>query len=271
FRCSGKNCETNLNPYCYNIHRGEWEGVPPQFINYDKKSNTQDINQDNNENATPKIQCVKISKEDLIEFGLKDLSNHNYKIEDTPLLSMKVSEYDKFLKYHKGKFVILVDLPDFIGSLRETIQFNFEHILHKAHQLLLEFIKSSFYTSDDYIIHYFSRPEEDFELPNKIIIDYCMKNKKNEFFHYIKVPCGQGYSNIDNYIIGYGVDILERSKIRGFGIVCSEKDYLPLMIIAGYKNVRSFILGIKTPKIYEKYEIPNMKILEIKKFFEILS
>jgi hypothetical protein len=64
---------------------------------------------------------------------------------------------------------------------------------------------------------------------------------------------------------------LERSKIRGFGIVCSEKDYLPLMIIAGYKNVRSFILGIKTPKIYEKYEIPNIKILEIKKFFEILS
>jgi hypothetical protein len=43
------------------------------------------------------------------------------------------------------------------------------------------------------------------------------------------------------------------------------------MLITGYKNVRSFILGIKTPKIYEKYEITNMKLLEIKKFFEILS
>ena len=271
FSCSGKNCETNLNPYCYSIVRGEWEGVPPQFINYDKKINARDTNQENNEKDTPKIRCVKISKEDLIELGLKEMSNHTYKIEDTPLLTMKAREYDKFLKYHKGKFVILVDLPDFSGSLREAIQFNFEHILHKAHQLLLEFIKSSFHTSEDYIIHYFSKPEEDFELSNKIIIDYCMENRKNEFFHYIKVPNGGGYSDIDNYLIGYGVDILERSKIRGFGIVCSEKDYLPVMLIAGYKNVRSFILGIKTPKIYEKYELSNMKFFKIMKFFEILS
>ncbi|MFX0145572.1 MAG: hypothetical protein ACFE9C_16020 [Candidatus Hodarchaeota archaeon] len=271
FSCIEKNCETNLNPYCYNIVRGEWEGIPPRFIDHDEKIKVQNNYQENNENEIQKSRCVKISKEDLIEFGLKEMSNHTYKIEETPLLNMKVREYDKFLKDHKNKYVILVDLPDFIGSLREVIQFNFEHILQKIHELLLEYIKSSFHTEDDYIIHYFSKPDEDFELSNKIFIDYCMKNKNNELFHYIKVPRDRGYSDIDNFLIGYGVGIMERSKIKGLGIVCSEKDYLPIMLIAGYKNIRSFILGIKTPKIYEKYEIPNMKLLEIKKFFDILS
>ncbi len=43
------------------------------------------------------------------------------------------------------------------------------------------------------------------------------------------------------------------------------------MLIASYKNIKSFLLGIKTPKIYEKYEIENIELLEIKKFFEILT
>ncbi|MFW9829616.1 MAG: hypothetical protein ACFFEY_18725 [Candidatus Thorarchaeota archaeon] len=271
FSCIENNCETNLNPYCYNIIRAEWEGNPPRFIDYEEKINNQDNNQETDGNTTQEMRYVKIDKEDLIEFGLKDMANHTYKIEETPLLRMKDREYNKFLKYHKGKFVILVDVPDFIRSLREVIQFNFEHILQKAHQLLVEYIKLSFHTFDDYLIHYFSKPDEDFELANKIIIDLCMKNRNREFFHYIKIPRGRGYSDIDNFLITYGIEILERGRIRGFGTVCSEKDYLPLMLIASYKNIKSFLLGIKTPKIYEKYEIENIELLEIKKFFEILT
>ncbi|MFW9998907.1 MAG: hypothetical protein ACFE88_02200, partial [Candidatus Hermodarchaeota archaeon] len=62
-----------------------------------------------------------------------------------------------------------------------------------------------------------------------------------------------------------------RSKIRGFGIVCSEKDYLPVMQIASYKKIKSIIIGIRNPKIYETYKLPYMKFLEIIKFFEIPS
>lgn len=271
FSCLGNDCETNLKPYCYNIFRGEWEGTPPRFINYDEKINSKDFNQVKNGNNTKKTYSVGISKEDLFELGLKEMSNHIYKIEETPLLTMKDGEYNKFLKYHKDKFVILVDLPDFIRSLREIIPFNFEHVLEKTHQLLLEFIKDSFHTIDDYIIHYFSKPDVDLELSNKIIINYCVKNRNKEFFHNLKVPRGQGYSDIDSYLIANGVEILERSKIRGFGIVCSEKDYLPVMQIASYKKIKSIIIGISNPKIYETYKLPYMKFLGIMKFFEILS
>ena len=271
FSCAGNNCETNLNPYYYNIVRGEWEGIPPRFIDYDENVNAKDNTHEKNENNTQNMRSVKICKEDLIEFGLKKMSNHTHKIEETPLLNMKVHEYEKFLQFHKNKYIILVDLPDFIGSLREVIPFNFEQILPKTNQLLIDFIKSSFNTIDDYIIHYFSKPDEDFELINKIFIDFCVKNRDREFFHYIKVPREGGYSDIDNFLIANGVEILERSKIRGFGIVCSDKDYLPIIILANYKNIKSLIIGIKTPKIYEKYELSNLKFFKIMKFFEILS
>jgi len=270
FSCAGNGCEANLKPYSYDIFRGEWEGLPPPFIDHGENSNSKVISQLKNENNTQKMQCVAISKEDLIELDLKEMSNHDCKIEEIPLLNMKNSEYNNFLKKHNNKIAILVDLPDFIRSLRKIIPFNFENVLEKVHQLILEFIKSSFNTKDDYIIHYFSRPDGDLELSNKIIIKYCMKNRKNEFFHNLNIPTGQGYNGIESYLIVNGVELLERCKIRGFGIVCSEKDYLPVMQIAGYKNIKSILIGLNTPKIYEKYKIPHMKFLGIIKFFEVL-
>ncbi|GAG86335.1 unnamed protein product, partial [marine sediment metagenome] len=64
------------------------------------------------------------------------------------------------------------------------------------------------------------------------------------------------------------VEILERCEIRGFVIVSSDKDYLPVMRIASYKNVKSRILGINTPEIYEKYNIEDIKFLGMMKFFD---
>jgi hypothetical protein len=270
FRCAGNNCETNLNPYCYNIFRGEWEGTPPQFIDYEEKTNSRDFNQVINEKNKPKIQCVGISHV-LNELDLKEMATQFRKIEDIPPLNMKEIEYDRFINYHNNKIVILVDFPDFIRSLREIIPFTFEYVLEKAHQLLLEFIKRSFRTLDNYIIRYFSKPDADLELPNKIFINYCMQNRNNEFFHILKILGGRCYSDIDSYLIANGVEILERCNIKGFVIVCSEKDYLPVMQIASYKNIKSRILGINSPRIYEKYKVPYMKFLGIMKFFEIPS
>ena len=269
FSCAGNDCETNLKPYCYNLFRDEWEGTPPPFIDHDENINSNAKVQVKNDSTRESMRCVEISKDSLIESGLKEIPNHFFKIDEIPLLNMKYKEYEKFLKYHKNKFVILVDFPDFIRSLREKIPFNLELILEKSHKLLIEFIKITFKTFDDYIIHYFSKPDKDLELSNKIIINYCMKNRNREFFHILKVPKERGYSDIDSYLITNGVELLERCKIRGFGIVCSERDYHPVMQIASYKNIKSILIGIDTTKIYKEHKIPNMEFLGVWKFFEI--
>ncbi|MFX1455212.1 MAG: hypothetical protein ACFFDB_07520 [Promethearchaeota archaeon] len=271
FSCTGNDCGTHLKPYSYNIFQDEWEGTPPPFINYDEETISETDNHDKRENSINKMRCVEISKESLIEMGLKELPNHTFKMEEIPLLNMKYNDYNRFLKYHKDKFVILVDLPDFIRSLREIIPFNFELVLERTHQLLIGFIKHSFKAQDDYVVHYFSKPDNDLQLSNKIIINYCIKNRKNEFFHILKIPKGRVNSDIDSYLIANGVEILERCKIKGFGIVCSEKDYHPVMQIASYKNIKSIMVGLDTPKIYEKYKMPNINFIRIWKFFEIPS
>ncbi|MBA7523792.1 hypothetical protein ES705_15926 [subsurface metagenome] len=134
--------------------------------------------------------------------------------------------------------------------------------------MLLQYIQNSFHTTSDYIIRYFSKPDKDLQIPNKIFMDFCIEYPEQEFFHLLKVPKRAGYSDIDNYLIANGVEILERCDIKGFVIVSSDKDYLPVMIIASYKKVKSRILGINTPEIYEKYEIADIKFLGMMKFFE---
>lgn len=271
FRCADNECDTHGKAYCYNTFLDEWVGTPPPFIDYNELPNPTSNEQQKSESFINRNKCVEISKENLIELGLKEIPNHTFKIEEIPLLNMKYSDYNRFLKYHKEKFVILVDLPDFIRTLRKIIPFNFELVLERAHHLLIEFIKHSFQIQDDYIIHYFSKPDTDLELSNKVIINFCMKNRNNEFFHILKTPKGRACSDIDSYLIANGIEILERCKIKGFGIICSEKDYHPVMQIASYKKIRSLMIGLETPKIYEKYKMPTMKFIRISKFFEIPS
>ena len=79
---------------------------------------------------------------------------------------------------------------------------------------------------------------------------------------------GRGYSDIDNYLIANGVEILERCTPRGFIIVSSDKDYLPVMRIAQYRDIKSYIMGMKPPQIYEKYNIGDIKFLGIMKYFK---
>ncbi|MHA2131939.1 MAG: hypothetical protein ACW99L_18375, partial [Promethearchaeota archaeon] len=116
FNCSENICETNLKPYQYNIYLGEWEGTPPPFLEHAHKTNLEETKHSEKEETTQKIQMINTNLQDLIRSDLKKISNHSLKLEEVPLLDMKEREYDKFLKHHKKKVVVLVDLPDFIRS-----------------------------------------------------------------------------------------------------------------------------------------------------------
>jgi len=61
-----------------------------------------------------------------------------YKIEEISLLTMNSVEYSKFLEHHQNKVVCLVDIPNFIWTLRALFPRNFEDVLKMAHKLYLE-------------------------------------------------------------------------------------------------------------------------------------
>ncbi|MHA1988935.1 MAG: NYN domain-containing protein [Promethearchaeota archaeon] len=273
FKCNGMLCETNIEPYCYNVKSGDWGEDSPKFISYEEQTNTANTKLKHGSKVGSQIQEIEEQNKDPIgsiseEFLEQKPYNYAYKIEEIPLLSMNHLEYSNFLEHHEDKVVVLVDMPNFVRTLRGLYRHNFESVLKKAHQQLLDFIEKSYHTSDDYIIRYFSKPDKDLEVPNKIIINFCTERQNKEYFHLLKMLKGGGYSDIDNYLIANGVEILERCTIKGFVIVSSDKDYLPVMRIASYKNIKSRILGINTSEIYEKYDIPNIKFLGIMNFFE---
>ncbi|KKM87179.1 hypothetical protein LCGC14_1271530 [marine sediment metagenome] len=275
FKCSGKMCESNIDPYSYNLRAGEWEGRSPKIVVYDDSSTpkSQIFESGRKHIKIKKNHSVEENEQNLInslpkEFQEQETHEPTYKIEDMPLLAMNSSEYSSFLDRHQQKVVVLIDLPNFIRTMRELYPHNFEDVLRKAHNHILQYIENSFLTSKDYIIRYFSKPAKDLEIPNNIIINFCSKNSNREIFHLLKVPKGGGYSDIDNYLIANGVEILERCDIRGFVIISSDKDYLPVLRIAIYKKIKSRIIGINTPEIYEEYNIPAITFLGMMKLFD---
>lgn len=154
--------------------------------------------------------------------------------------------------------------------MREHYPNSFNEVIIKSHQLLLKSIKNLFNTSDEYehIIRYFSKPADDLDGSNNLIKDFCEANSSSEYFHLLKLGKGKGFSDIDNYLIANGVEILERCALKGFMIVSSDKDYLPVMRIAKYRNVKSYIMAINTPRVYEQYKIDDIKFLGIMKYFK---
>ena len=269
FKCSGKMCDTRLEPYIYNLSRGEWDGKPPKFLLYDDDTvDTRTVSK-----KVDAGQKKELEQEYIIPPLTEKLQEKNYDvqvrcIEDIPLLTMNNEEYNQFLECHQNRVVVLVDAPNFIRTLRELYPRNFEDVLKKSHEMLLQYIDRSFHTSRDYIIRYFSKPDKDLQGPNNIFIKFCNGDSEREFFHLLKLPKGGGFSDIDNYLIANGVEILERCNIRGFIIVSSDKDYLPVMRIASYRKVKSRIIGINTPEIYEKHDITDIKFLGMMKYFD---
>lgn len=276
FKCNRKLCEAHIDPFRYNLSIGDWEGKTPNFILFDdlqspndqglqKVGKTQKIAQIIERNDPNPFDDIA---QDFQEHQLENEPRETHIIEEIPLLTMTSAEYNDFLNFHQEKVVVLVDLPNFIRTLRGLYPHNFEDVLRKAHDFILQYIENVFHTSNDYIIRYFSKPAKDLEIPNNIIINFCSINPDNEIFHLLKVSKGSGYSYIDNYLIANSVEILERCSIRGFVIVSSDKDYLPVMRIASYKKIKSHILGINTSEIYKKYNIEDITFLGIIKFFD---
>jgi len=273
FNCSGKMCDTHLEPYNYNLTIGEWDGKPPKFVLYDDDLIDKRTLLNKAKNTLKTAQKKELKKEDSItplleEFQEQSDEVQRRRIEDIPLLTMNNEEYNQFLECHQNRVVVLVDAPNFIRTLRELFPRNFEDVLKKSHEMLLQYIDRSFHTSSDYIIRYFSKPDKDLQGPNNIFVSFCKDDSEREFFHLLKLPKGGGFSDIDNYLIANGVEILERCKINGFIIVSSDKDYLPVMRIASYRKVKSRIIGINTPEIYEKHNITDIKFLGMMKLFE---
>ncbi len=285
FKCEGKLCGTYLDPFRYNLHLGKWEGTPPKIVMYEDES----IDEKQKERLSTKkkrrqengkrqldslIEQVQSNQVRLLEKAPNELSGDKRNactlcpIGDIPLLTMNNEQYNEFLDYHNNKVVVLVDVPNYVRTLHSLYPSEFDVILKKAYQFLLKFIDNSFHTSTDYIIRYYSKPDNDLKMWNQILMEFCRNNSDCEFFHLLEIEKSGHYSDIDNYLIANGIEILERCKIKGFVIVSSDKDYLPVMQIASHKNVRKYIYGINTADIYEKYGITDIQLLGTLEFFK---
>ena len=197
FKCNVKFCGANIEPYCYDFSNNNWESKSPRFRLFEDMldSNKSGSKKKIIETPLKEKNTPKIENEDNIDSTSISISEDSqetenveqiYKIEEIPLLTMNNDEYSKFLEHHQNKVVCLVDLPNFIRTLREFFPRDFENVLKKAHLLLLQYIENSFHTSDNYIIRYFSKPDKDLEILNNIIINFCTQNQKREFFHLLK-------------------------------------------------------------------------------------
>lgn len=278
FECQSKLCGSYDEPLIFNLSEGKWENEKPKFKVYD----------DQVELTPPKLEDNNIDSEKGIfntyqEENLTDsepllnensvLSRQSESLKETldvkmPLLNMNKDQYASFLDLHNDKVIILVDVPNFIRTLHDYYPIHFQEILKKAYELLLNFINKYYRVPDKYIIRYFSKPDEDLMRPNQFLMDKCIKNRHAEFFHLLKIDKKGHFSDIDNYLITNAVEVLERCEIKGFSIVSSDKDYLPVMRIADYKEIRSCILGINTSDIYEKYNIGDIKFLNVLNYFD---
>jgi len=288
FYCEGQLCEAALDPFRYNLSERKWEGKPPKIKIFEESDQDHRLSDVKNNKGKKKF----VKKEIVVKVdSVASISNNNSPVnnfteksselqkkieiirricppEEIPLLHMDSKRYSRFLAYHNNKVAVIIDAPNFIRTLRSLFRQEFDVVLKKAHELLLEFIEASFSTNEKYIICYYSKPDKDLQPFNAILQDFCDKDPLHEFFHLLKIEKAGHYSDIDNYIIANSVEILEKCELKGFVIVSSDKDYLPVMRIANFKGVKSRILGINTPEIYEEYKIVDIKFLGIMNFFK---
>ncbi|MHA1763983.1 MAG: NYN domain-containing protein [Promethearchaeota archaeon] len=282
FRCEKKFCGTNNNPFIYDLRKRIWKGQVPRFIVFEDQLKQADHSKSTlfgeksaleNKKATPHQKVKHEKHKDRVEVKInrKIGKNSNQKARKArtrriSLLTMDKMEFENYLHSHEEKIVILVDVPNFIRTLRNLYSNNFLEILRKAHDLLLNFIETYFHSKKGYVIHYYSKPDPDLAEANVLLEDTCCEKSNSEFFHLLEIEKSGHFSDIDNYLIVNAMAILERCTLKGFAIVSSDKDYLPVMKIASFKDFKSCILGINTSDIYEKHAIGDIKFLGIMKY-----
>ena len=272
-------CDTNADPFRYDLTLGKWIGNAPKFTIYeDQLEEIQQKQEQKDSKAKKREGKLKEIKAEIISIP-SNASSNKYsttqegvdslcQIGEVPLLTRNKAQYDAFLAYHDNKVVVLVDVPNFIRTLFSLYPRDFETVLRKAHDILLQFVENSFSTAENYVIRYYSNPDKDLQPWNSLLMEFCRNNLKCEFFHLLEIEKRGHYGDIDNYLIANGVELLERCSLRGIVIVSSDKDYLPVMRIASHKNVRKYIYGINTTDIYEKYGISDIKLMGTLDFFK---
>lgn len=283
FKCQDKLCRFSMEPHVYDLKAGTWHGEGPRLIVYEDQAFPSEVEReclkDNPENPESEGFSQGITnlkgqaKTTTIQPSIEKTKYGATKIDlpcemgEIPLLSMNAKRHEQFLNYHEGKVIVFVDVPNFIRTLRDYFPREFEQVLQKAHELLYQFVDSSFNADDAFIVRYYTKPDEDLAESNLMLMEYCRERPEQEFFHSLRINKQGHLSDIDNYLIANAVEVLEACDLRGFVIVSSDKDYLPVMKIAGFKGVRSFIFGVNAPGIYDDYGVENIKVLGLMNFF----
>lgn len=243
FKCD--KCDSEH--YTYNLSKGHWEGNIPIFETDESKF------------RLPLKKIKEIKKQKKIAIAEQFICEHMI----MPLLEMEKAHYTRFLRFHGNKVVVMVDVPNLVRTLRECeFDQNISEIILQTHDLLVKFIKKSFRVSELYIIRYFSKPDIDLLRANEILASYCRDSDK-EFFHLLEVYKQKRFSDIDNYLIANAVNIISRIRIKGFCIVSSDKDYLPVFTLSSYGDIKSFLIAINVPTLYYECKVPVIKLLDL--------
>jgi hypothetical protein len=282
FACDGKLCGMYDNPYIYDLNSERWVGKIPDLKVFEdefsfEESPTEASKTKRAGALTEKSEVLekRVKKKGVIEEASSqedsewsEQMDSNIEGLEMPLLTMSTDEYESFLKMHNGRVVVLIDVPNFLRTLHHYFPNRFERILKRSHILLLKFIDDYFPGQNEYIIRYFSKPDDDLRSSNMILAG-CARESADEYFHMLRIHKSGSFSDIDNYLISNGVEILERCEVKGFAIVSSDKDYLPVMRIADYRGVKSCMIGVNTSEIYEQYNIGDIKFLNVLKYARI--
>lgn len=194
FQCNGKMCGTYKEPFIYNFSKNKWESSKPKSILHEEDFDSfkYKLHHDKLKVKSKQIKNQKVGKIEKEQYAnrikidvkpkalVKNKNNIETKkifcnLGEMPLLTMSNDNYNAFLSHHNNKPVVLVDVPNFIRDLRKIYPFNFDKILKKAHELLIQFIEEVFIPTKGYIIRYFSKLDEDLDMSNQILAEFCSK------------------------------------------------------------------------------------------------
>ncbi len=155
FSCKDKLCKNHLNLFFYNLNQNCWLNRTPRFVIYEDQA----LNLERSPSESSQSNIIKAKSKRRLHSPLNDISEAPqeeldarsskiisqretlFNLQELPLLSMTPTKYSEFLKLYDNKVVVLVDVPNFIRTLRELYPRNFEKILKKHIRLLLKRLK----------------------------------------------------------------------------------------------------------------------------------
>lgn len=248
FSCGDKLCTFNKK-FTYNLFEERWENDIPEFVE--------------------EIDEFKLPQEDIDRMKEARIKRVPHevpicKLDHMPLLTMSRVEYEHFLSHHQNKVLVLVDVPNFIRTVREYHFKNFDDIVNSTRDLIIHVTQSEFDVIGNYVINYFSNPSTDLTRANDTMRK-CCSEYGNEFFHLLEITKFKNHkhawSDIDSYLTVNAINMITYCDLEGILIVSSDKDYLPIHKLAEMKGVNSRVFGINVPGEYEEHDVSVIPFL----------